>query len=433
MRVRLTGRRAAERVRRRVTKTLGRLGPGLVTGAANDDPGCIGTHAQVGAQFGTSLLWLAPWTLPLLAVVQEMAAQLGNIAGEGLASTLRRHYPRGVLWSTTTLLVAANLVNLAADLGVMAETLQLLVGGPRALWIVALAALLGLLQTFVPYGPYARVLKIVTLSLLAYVAGVFLVRLDWPTALRHTFVPSLAFSEPVLLAVVAVIGTRLSPYLFVWQPSQVVEEEVEEGKTTRAERQGTTRLTLRRLQLDVLAGSVMANLVTWAIMVTTAATLHASGTTEVRSAADAARALEPVAGSLAALIFTVGILGTGFLAVPVLAGGIGYVLGEAWSWRRGLGRRPADAPGFYAAILGALAIAAALNFVGVSTIRALFLSQLLNGVVAAPLVFLLLHICNNRAVMGRHVNGRLANTLGGLTALVMLAAMLGLVWSMVDG
>jgi NRAMP (natural resistance-associated macrophage protein)-like metal ion transporter len=426
-------RGAAERVRRRLTRTLRRLGPGLVTGAANDDPACIGTHAQVGARFGTELLWLAPWTLPLLAVVQEMCAQLGNIAGQGLASVLRWHYPRWVLWTTVPLVVVANVVNLAADLGVMASSLALLAGGRPGGWLLVLAAVTGVLQVVVPYGRYARVLKIVALTLLAYVAAVFLVRLDWRTVLAHTALPRLALDRTALASIVAVIGTRLSPYLFFWQPSQVVEEEVEEGKTSLDARKGTTRTTLRRLQLDVIAGSVVANLVTWAIMVTTAATLHAQGRTEVQTATDAARALEPLAGAGAALIFSLGILGTGFLAVPVLAGGIGYALGEAFGWSRGLGRRLPEAPGFYAAIVGALLLATLLNFLGVSPIRALFVSQLLNGLVAVPLVFLLLHLCNNHAVMGARVNGRLANGLGGLTALVLLAATAALIWTEVRG
>jgi NRAMP (natural resistance-associated macrophage protein)-like metal ion transporter len=426
-------RGAAERVRRRITKTLRRLGPGLVTGAANDDPACIGTHAQVGARFGTELLWLAPWTLPLLAVVQEMCAQLGNIAGQGLASVLRWHYPRPVLWTTVALVTVANVVNLAADLGVMASALRLLVGGPQEGWLVALAAVTGLLQVFVPYGHYARVLKVVALTLLAYVAAVFIVRLDWTAVLADTLVPRLRLDRAALTSIVAVIGTRLSPYLFFWQPSQVVEEEVEEGKTSLDARKGTTRTTLRRLQLDVIAGSVVANLVTWSIMVTTAATLHAQGHTDVQTATDAARALEPLAGRGAALVFSLGILGTGFLAVPVLAGGIGYALGEAFGWTRGLGRRLPEAPGFYAAIAGALCLATLLNFFGVSPIRALFLSQLLNGLVAVPLVFLLLHLCNNRAVMGAHVNGRLSNGLGLVTALVILAAMVALVWTEARG
>jgi len=401
---------------------LRRLGPGLVTGAANDDPGAIGTHAQVGAQLGGAAFWLAPWSIPLTAVVLEMCAQVGNVAGRGLVTILRYHYPRWVLWGAVSLFSIANVVNLAADLGIMAAAVEMLVGGPVALWLVLIAAVSGVLQVMVPYPAYARVLKLLALSLFAYVVAVVLVPQDWGAVLRSTLVPTLRWDSAFLMSVVAVIGTRLSPYVLVWQPAQVVEEQIDEGKPTLADRMGATQPEVRAVQVDVIAGSVVANLVTWAIMVTAGATLHDRGITTVGTATQAAEALRPAAGSLAYGIFALGILATGLLAVPVLAGGIGYAMGEALGWSRGLARPAGGARRFYAVIALCIGVATLLNFVGVNPIRALVLSQVLNGLVAIPLVFLVLRICNDRRIMGTRTNGRLANVLGWTTLAIITAA-----------
>jgi NRAMP (natural resistance-associated macrophage protein)-like metal ion transporter len=409
---------------------LRRLGPGLVTGAANDDPGAIGTHAQVGAQFGAASFWLAPYTLPLTAVVLEMCAQIGNVSGRGLVTILRFHYPRWVLWGAVSLFTVANVVNLAADLGVMADSVRLLAGGPTFLWLLVLAIGSGALQMFVPYAAYAKVLKVLALSLFAYVVAVFLVPQDWGTVLRDTVLPTIHWNAAFVLGVVAVIGTRLSPYVLVWQPAQVVEEDIDEGQARLAERVGATRREVREIQVDVIAGSVVANLVTWAILVTAAATLHARGITTVETATQAARALEPAAGTLAYALFAVGILATGLLAVPVLAGGVAYAVGEALGWKRGLARAAGRAPKFYAAIVLCIAIAVLLNLAGVNPIRALVLSQLLNGLVAIPLVFLVLRICNNPAVMGDKTNGRLANVLGWGTFAIIAAVGAAALWGL---
>jgi NRAMP (natural resistance-associated macrophage protein)-like metal ion transporter len=409
---------------------LKRVGPGLVTGAANDDPGAIGTHAQVGAQFGPAGFWLAPYTIPLTAVVLEMCAQIGSVSGRGLVTILRFQYPRWVLWGAVSLIAVANVVNLAADLGVMADAVRLLAGGPSSLWLLGLAAVSGALQVFVPYEQYAKVLKVLALSLLGYVVAVFLVPQDWGAVLRATFVPSARWDAAFVMGVVAVLGTRLSPYALVWQGAQVVEEEIGEGKARLADRVGATREEVRGTQVDVIAGSVVANLVTWAIMVTTAATLHARGVTTVESATQAADALKPAAGPLAYWIFAVGILATGLLAVPVLAGGVAYAVSEALGWPRGLRRGAGRQPKFYAVLVLCIAVAVLLNFVGVNPIRALVLSQVLNGLVAIPLVFLVLRIANDRAVMGDKTNGRLANVLGWGTFAVIAAVGAAAVWGL---
>jgi len=404
---------------------LRRLGPGLVTGAANDDPGAIGTHAQIGAQFGAAGFWLAPYTLPLTAVVLEMCAQIGNVAGRGLVTILRFHYPRWVLWGAVGLFAVANVVNLAADLGVMAAAVQLLAGGPALLWLLVVAVASGALQVLVPYAPYARVLKFLALSLFAYVVAVVLVPQDWGAVLRATFVPTVRWDSTFLMSVVAVIGTRLSPYVLVWQPAQVVEEQIDEGKVRLSQRVGATRREVRAIQVDVIAGTLVANVVTWAIMVTSAATLHERGITNVTTATQAADALKPAAGTLAYAIFALGIL-----AVPVLAGGVAYAIGEALGWKRGLARDAKRAKRFYAVIVLCITVAVLLNLLGVNPIRALVLSQLLNGLVAIPLVFLVLRICNNPAIMGSNTNGRLANTLGWGTFLIIAAVGMAAVWGM---
>jgi NRAMP (natural resistance-associated macrophage protein)-like metal ion transporter len=410
---------------------LRRLGPGLVTGAANDDPGAIGTHAQVGAQFGAASYWLAPYTLPLTAVVLEMCAQLGNVTGRGFVTILRFRYSPWVMWSAVSLFTVANVVNLAADIGAMAESVRIIAGGSARLWLVVLAVVSAALQLFVPYPRYATVLKLLALSLFAYVVAAFLVPKDWSAVLRATVLPTVRWDRDFVMGVVAVIGTRLSPYVLVWQPAQVVEEEIEEGKVRLAERIGATRREVKAIQVDVIAGSIVANLVTWSMLVITGTTLHARGVTNVETVDQVADVLRPAAGQLAYVLFAVGILATGMLAVPVLAGGVAYAIGEALGWKRGLGREASRAPKFYGVIVGCIALAVLGNLLGINPIRALVLSQVLNGLVAIPLVFLILRLCNDRGVMGDKTNGRLANVLGWTTFAIIVLVGIAVVWSMV--
>lgn len=409
---------------------LKQLGPGLVTGASNDDPAAIGTFSQVGAQFGLAPLWLNVYTLPLMGAVLEMNAQIGNVSGQGLATTLRYHYPRWVLFGALALLVGTNLLNLAADLAIMAEAVTLVAPLRSEVWLVAIGAGSALAQAYLPYARYARVLKLLTLTLLAYVVTAVLVTRDWGSVLRATVVPTVYGGPAFLQAVVAVIGTRLSPYVLLWQPSQIVEEKVDAGETRLHERRDISKGDVRRVQADVAAGSLVANLVTWSITATAAATLHAAGITNVATATQAAQALRPLAGPAASIVFAVGILATGLLAVPVLSAGLAYGLGEAFGWERGLRRGPARQKRFYGVMAAALAVAVALNFLGMSPVRALFVSQLVNGIAGIPLVYLVLRICNDRAIMGERTNGRLANTLGWAALLVMVAAGAGAGWAL---
>lgn len=412
---------------------LRRLGPGLVTGAANDDPGAIGTHAQVGAQFGAASFWLAPYTIPLTAVVLQMCAQIGNVSGRGLVTILRFHYPKWVLWGAVSLFTVANLINLAADIGVMGQAVRSLIPGPERMWLVVVAAVSGALPLLVPYETYARVLKGLALSLLGYVVAAFLVRQDWDAVLLSTFIPKFHWDYAFVMATVAVLGTRLSPYVLVWQPAQIVEEEIEAGEVRLADRLGSTEDEVRSLQVDVLAGSIAANLVTWAILVTSAATLHARGVTNVTSATQAAEALRPAAGNFAFALFALGILATGLLAVPVLSGGVAYAFGDALGWKRGLARETRKAPRFYATIVLCIAIAVLLNLIGANPIRALVLSQIVNGMVAIPLVFLVLRICNDPRVMGDRTNGLFGNVLGWGAFVVLLGVGVAVVWTTLTG
>lgn len=399
---------------------LRQLGPGIVTGAANDDPAAIGTFSQVGAQFGYGTLWLNLYTLPFMGAVLEMCAQIGNVAGQGLATTLRHHYPAWVRFGVLALLIGANTINLAADLAVMADAVRLLLPGPRLPWLAAIAVLSAVVQAYLPYDRYARVLKGAALVLLVYVVTAVIVTTDWGGVLRATALPALSLDAAFLAGVIAIVGTRLSPYVLLWQPSQVVEEKVTAGATSLRQRREEAHRDIRRFQVDVIAGSLVANLVTWAITITAAAALHAHGITSVGTAAQAADALRPVAGGAAALLFAIGILATGLLAVPVLSAGLAYGLSETFGWARGLRNRPRHAKAFYGVMAGVLAVAVAINLAGIEPLRALYLSQVLNGVTAIPLVFLILRICNDRAIMGERVNGPLANVLGW-TALVLIA------------
>jgi Mn2+/Fe2+ NRAMP family transporter len=315
----------------------------------------------------------------------------------------------------------------------MAAAVQMLVGGPAWVWLVAISAVVGTLQVLVPYAPYARVLKYLALSLFAYVIAVALVPQQWGDVLRATFVPTIRWDATFFTTVVAVLGTRLSPYALVWQPAHVVEEKIDDGHVRLADRVRSTGGDVRAMQVDVMAGALVANLVTWAIMVTTSTTLHERGITNVTSATQAADALRPAAGTLAYAIFALGILATGFLAIPVLAGGIGYAFGEARGWRRGLGREPQSAKSFYAVIVLSIVVAVLLNFLGINPIRALVLSQLINGLVAVPLIFLVLRICNDSLIMGQHTNGPLANVLGWGTFGIVAAAGVAALWGIARG
>jgi len=418
---------------RRVNRFLRILGPGLITGASDDDPGGIGTYSQSGAAFGTGQLWLALYLLPLVIAVQEMCGRIGLVTGKGIAGVLRSHYSRPLLIGAVALLFVANTINVGADLGAMTASIRLLAPGvPFLPLLVAIAAGILLIEIFVPYRYYCRVLKFLTLSLLAYVATGIIIQPDWGSLLLRTIVPSIQLTPQFLALTVALVGTTISPYLFFWQASEEVEEvklhhRGRRGKdTTRQE--SSLRKQIRELRIDTVFGLFAASVAFWFIVMTTSSTLHAHGITNIQSADQAAAALKPLvqgfphAGEFAKTIFAVGIVGTGLLAVPVLAGSAAYGIAEAFGWREGLEQKLNHARGFYAVITASTVVGLALNLLGVNPIAALVYSAVINGIVAVPLLVLILLVANNRTILGEHTNGRISNTLGILTTLFMTVA-----------
>lgn len=404
------------------------LGPGLVTGASDDDPSGIATYSQVGAQFGYSMLWTMLFTYPLMTAVQEIAARIGRVTGRGLAGNLRQHFPPWLMYAVATLLLVANTINLGADIGAMGAAARLIVGGPALAYAAAFAVASLLAQVFVPYTRYVAVLKWLTAALFAYVATAFVVRVPWGEALRSTVLPRVSFGPDAVRALVAVLGTTISPYLFFWQASEEVEEEQStpgEEPLRRAPEQAPAQL--RRIRVDTYVGMAFSNLVAYFVILTAAATLNAAGRTDIATAAQAAEALRPVAGPFASLLFAAGIIGTGLLAVPVLAGSAAYAVGEALRWPVGLERRPSEARGFYAVLSAAILVGLGLNLTGVDPIRALFWTAIINGVAAAPVLAAMMLLATSPRVMGRFVIDRRLRVTGWLTTAVMLAAAVGLV------
>ncbi|MFN8593882.1 MAG: divalent metal cation transporter [Thermomicrobiales bacterium] len=413
---------------RRSRQIVHDLGPGLVTGAADDDPSGIGTYAVAGAGFGYALLWLAPVALPLVAAVQFTCARVGLVGGMGLAAILRRHYPRWLLYPAVALLFIANTVNAGADIGAIAAAIDLLapLPVPVGVLVVPIALLLFALQALGSYRLLAQVFKWTTLVLFAYVGAGILARPDWGEVLHATLIPSFRFDRDWLATVVALLGTTISPYLFFWQTTQEVEEETHLGRIDEASRRGATRGELRVAMIDTDVGMLLAVVVMYFAMLATGATLHQTGQTEVTSAAAAAEALRPLAGDAASLLFAVGLIGTGVLAVPILTGSAAYAIAEAFGWKSGLDEGPRTAPGFYAVTAAAMVAGLGIEFIGIDPITALYWAAVLNGVLAPPLLILILLAANNSAVMGEQRNGWRLNLLGGVTAVVMSAAAIGL-------
>ncbi len=401
------------------------LGPGLVTGAVDDDPSGIATYSQVGAQFGFELAWIMLFSYPLMAVIQAISARIGCVTGRGIAQNLRRHYPRWILRIVVLLLLVANVANLGADLGAMASGLQLLIGGPVSIYPIAFAGFCVVLEVFLSYARYAAILKWLTLSLFAYVAVAFAVHVPWGVALRDTFVPRMAFDSAHAMALVAILGTTISPYLFFWQASQEVEEKLRRNAKPLYVSPADMDGELKRIRTDTWVGMGYSNLISWFIIVATAVTLHASGITQIESSAQAAEALRPIAGDFTFAIFACGIIGTGLLAVPILAGSAAYAVCESFDWVEGLDHKLRDAQAFYAVIGLATLMGALLNFLHIDPIKALYWSAVLNGLLAAPVMATMLLIATNPQIMGKLVLPRSMMIVGWFATLVMLAASIG--------
>jgi NRAMP (natural resistance-associated macrophage protein)-like metal ion transporter len=412
---------------RRVRKFFAELGPGLITGAADDDPSGISTYSVTGASFGYAPLWTALFSFPLMAAVQLMCARLGMVSGRGLAGCVRRHYPRWALWFACSLLLVANIVNIGADLGGMAEATQMVTGTNALIWTPIYAALIISLLFWTSYKHVARVFKWLTLVLFAYVIAAFLARPDWGMALRSTIVPRIEWSSSYLAVFVGLLGTTISPYLFFWQAAEEVEEERALGRRTVGQRRGATDEELRKSSTDVVTGMFFSNFIMYFIILTTAATLHAHGQTQIETAQQAAEALRPLAGHGAYLLFTLGLIGTGMLGVPVLAGSAAYTVAEAEAWYGTLEARPRLAPRFYAVVGVSLLVGMALNFAGFNAVKMLFWSAVLNGVLAPPLIVLVVLLTSSRKVMGERANSPLLKGLGWATAAIMTAASVAMI------
>jgi len=406
----------------RILRFVRNLGPGLITGAADDDPSGISTYSVAGATTGLSMLWVALITTPMMAVIQGTCARIGMVSGTGLAAQMKSIFPNWLAFALALIVIAANTFNVGADFSGMAASANMVVGLPVLFWVVFFGALLLVAQIYFSYRLLSRIFKWLTLALFAYVVTAFIVHPAWLDVLKHTIVPEFHFNGHWITTLVGVLGTTISPYLFFWQSSLMVEEEKQMGRKTIKARRGATPLEIKEMHEDVNTGMVFSNLVMFFIVTTTAVTLYAHGKHDIATAQDAAQALRPLAGDFAYLLFAVGMIGTGMLAIPVLAGSSAYVAAEMLHFRTGLNEKPKRAPRFYSILAGGVIIGVAMNIIGIDPIKALFWSAVLNGVAAVPLVYAIVHIANMPKVMGRWKNTLLANIWGWATFVLMGAA-----------
>lgn len=405
-------------------KLFKKIGPGFITGAADDDPSGVTTYSQTGAIFGFSQLWLALFTFPFMVVIQQMCARIGMVTGKGLAGSIRTHYSKLVLYIVVSLLVITNTINIGADLGAMAASLEMLLGLPVIFWLLLLTALIITLEIFVTYKNYSKILKYLALTLFAYVITAFMVNPDWGIIAKSTFIPKISFSGDYLLNIVAILGTTISPYLFFWQASEVVEEEIDDGKIPDmgVEKPKVTPKNVNNMNFDTVVGMLFSQAIMFFIIITTAATLHANGITKITTASQAAEALRPLAGDLTYLLFATGIIGTGLLAIPVLAGSSAYAIAETAGLKEGLSKKFEHAPGFYIVIVASTVVGMLISWLGIDPIKALYYSAALNGLVAPPLMVLIILLANKKSIMGTYVNKRLSRIIGWIIVLVMSIA-----------
>jgi NRAMP (natural resistance-associated macrophage protein)-like metal ion transporter len=400
-----------------------KLGPGLITGAADDDPSGIATYSQAGAQFGFNMLWTVLFTYPLMVGIQLVSARIGRVSGHGLATNIRLHYPSWLLYSVVGLLLIANTINIAADVCAMGEALKLVVGGPAQLYAVAFGVVSLLLQVFVPYRRYVRLLKWLTLTLLAYVATAFVEHIPWSQVLVSALAPRLSWKSEYITTVVAVFGTTISPYLFFWQASQEVENQLADPHAQpliKAPEQANANF--KRIKLDTYIGMGFSNLVAFSIILTTAVTLNLHGITDIQTSAQAATALRPIAGEFAFMLFSAGIIGTGLLAIPVLAGSCAYAMAGAFKWKNSLERTPMQAKQFYGVIAISTLIGIMLNFTTIDPIKALYWSAVINGVISVPIMIVMMLMAARLDIMGRFVIRSSLKVMGWLATLIMAVA-----------
>ena len=403
------------------------VGPGIITGASDDDPSGIGTYAIAGATLGFGVLWTALFTFPMMTAVQYICAKVGLVTGRDIAGVLRRHYGKWLLYPVILGLVVANTINAGADIGAIAAAINLLIPIPPVVLIVPIALLIVSFQILGSYRLIVNIFKWLTLALLAYIGSAFFAKPDWAQVFRGTFIPTFNLDAKTLATLVALLGTTISPYLFFWQASEEVEEEISTGRKRLWQRKGATTMELEYAAADTTVGMFFSNLVMYFIILATAATLFQSGKTDIHSATDAAEALRPLAGDAASFLLAIGLIGSGLLAVPILTGSAAYAFAEIGEWKAGLNEKPNRAKQFYATITGSTLVGMLINFVGINPIDALYWTAVINGLIAPPLLIVVMLISNNKEIMGRRVNGLGVNLLGWITTLTMLAASIGLI------
>ncbi len=409
-----------------ITRKLSRLGPGLITGASDDDPSGIATYSQAGASFGTGTLWTAVVMLPLMIVVQHICAKIGMVSGRGLAGVLKTFYSKWILYPAVFGLIVANTINAGTDIAAIAAAINMFVPVPIVLLVVPIAVVIVALQIWGSYEFIVKVFKWLTLSLFAYIIATFLARPDWSAVLYATFVPQFQFSGAYITTIVALLGTTISPYLFFWQASEEVEEEVAKGRDSVESRKGATDAELELEKWDTFTGMALSNVVAYFVILAAASTLFASGNHDIRSAAEAAQALRPLAGDAAGFLFAAGIIGTGLLGVPVLTGSSAYAVSETFGWKCSLDEKPRHAKRFYSVIAVSTLIGLLVNFSGIDPITALFWTAVINGVIAPPLLVVVMLVSNNQRVMGKRTNSVITNIVGWLAAAAMFAAAIGM-------
>ena len=417
---------------KRVKRFLKVIGPGFITGASDDDPSGIATYSQAGAQFGYGQLWTAPFSFPFMAVVQEMCGRIGLVCGKGLSGVIRQHYSRKILYLSVSLLFLANIINIGADLGAMAASAQLILGLPFLVWLLTFAMITVSLQVFLKHKTYARVLKFLTFSLFAYILAAFTVTKNWGEVFRSTIIPTISFEKNFILNVVAILGTTISPYLFFWESDEEAEEKnlkrqiISTGKGISR----VSRKMIGEMREDTVIGMFFSNLVMFFIIMTVGSTLYVSGVRNIETAQQAAEALRPIGGDFAFLLFAAGIIGTGFLAVPILAGSASYAMSEAFNWRASLNARFTKAHKFYFIIFTATLSGMLINLLSIPPIKMLYYSAILNGLCAPPLLFLILKISNDKKIMGTYTNSAISNIVGISAFSLMTLAALALILSL---
>lgn len=410
----------------KIRQILRTLGPGLITGASDDDPSGIATYSQAGAKYGFALLWTMPLIYPMLVAIQEVSARIGRVTGKGLSANIREHYNKPVACVFILLLLIANTINIGADIGAIGEALTLLGSGHPLLYSFLMTLGTSVLIIFIPYAKYVKILRWLTLTLFAYIAVTFIVEIDWLEALQSIVIPHISFTREYLTMVIALLGTTISPYLFYWQASEEAEEEEDDpnAKPLIIEPMQAKK-EFQRINIDTSVGMAFSNTVAFFIMLATASTLHKTGITEIASAAQAAQALEPLAGKYASLLFSIGIIGTGLLALPVLAGSVAYAIGELFGYPVGLEKKPKEAKVFYSVIAGTLGVGFLLNFIGINPMKALYYAAVANGILSVPIMFMMMIMSRNTKIMGKLTLSKPLKIFGWMATIVMFLAALG--------